>query len=494
MSGQLSDNHKSDFEAARDISLEKGEGHAHVDAHQVFASEVYGDRIGIDEATGEIRPLGKLARWGLYLRRQASRFGAEEGGIERIPVELRINQSPLDMFTLFMSANVCTATLAFGTLGPGLFKLGWWDSFLSLLFFNLIGAVPPAFIATFGPKLGLRTMVINRFSFGWWPSKLVALLNGVNMLGWAMVNTIAGAVILYDVGQEKLPLSVAVLILGLLAVLISITGYSWVHKYERYSWMIMTVCFCVVAGFGAKHFVNVPMGKGATELSSVMSFGTAIWAFQVSWGGFAADFAVYMREDTKPWKVFLCTYGGLFCGGFFIEILGAALMTTVSGSKAFSDAYDLAGVGGILGQIFQGYGSGVRNFGYFIETILSTSVIAVVVTNIYVLGLNIQMVDPSLVKIPRFIWSLVGGVIFLVAAIAGRNNLQAAMENFLNVIAYWLTPWLMIFFLEHIIWRRGYAYDVDAYTDPSRLPKGIAAFSVFVIGSVIGILCMSQTW
>jgi purine-cytosine permease-like protein len=244
----------------------------------------------------------------------------------------------------------------------------------------------------------------------------------------------------------------------------------------------------------AKHCVNVPMGTGASEISSVMSFGTAIWAFQVSWGGFAADFAVYMREDTKPWKVFICTYSGLFVGGFFVEALGAALMTTVSGSKAFSDAYDLAGVGGILGQIFEGYGGGVRNFGYFIETILSTSVIAVVVTNIYVLGLNVQMMSDSLIKVPRFIWSLIGGVIFLVAAIAGRNNLQAAMENFLNVIAYWLTPWLLIFFLEHIIWRRGYAYDVDAYTDPSRLPKGIAALVVFVIGTVIGILCMSQTW
>jgi purine-cytosine permease-like protein len=248
------------------------------------------------------------------------------------------------------------------------------------------------------------------------------------------------------------------------------------------------------ASKGAKHFVNVPMGTGASEISSVMSFGTTIWAFQVSWGGFAADFAVYMREDTKPWKVFICTYSGLFIGGFFIEALGAALMTTVSGSKAFSDAYDLAGVGGILGQVFEGYGGGVRNFGYFIETILSTSVIAVVVTNLYALGLNVQMMSDSLIKVPRFIWSLIGGVIFLVAAIAGRNNLQAAMENFLNVIAYWLTPWLMIFFLEHIIWRRGYAYDVDAYTDPSRLPKGLAALVVFVIGTVIGILCMSQTW
>lgn len=309
-----------------------------------------------------------------------------------------------------------------------------------------------------------------------------------------MVNTIAGAVILYDVGQGKLPLAVAVLILGLIAILVSVTGYKWVHKYERYSWMIMTVCFCIIAGFGAKHFVNVPMGKGPSETSGVLSFGTAIWAFQVSWGTIGADYAVYMREDRKPWTVFFWTWNGLFWGGFLIECLGAALMTSVNGSAAFKAAFDNAGVGGILGEIFVGYGTGVRNFGYFIETILSLSVIAVTTANIYSLGLDVQVISESLIKIPRFVWSILGGAIFLVAAIAGRNDLQEAMEHFLNVIAYWLTPWLVILGVEHFVWRRGFQYDLSAWNEGRKLPKGIAALVVFIIGTIIGILCMSQTW
>ena len=80
----------------------------------------------------------------------------------------------------------------------------------------------------------------------------------------------------------------AVLILGLGALIIGAFGYDLVHKYERYSWIVMLICFCVVAGFGAKHFVNVPMGSGATEISSVLSFGTTIISFQVSWSTIAA--------------------------------------------------------------------------------------------------------------------------------------------------------------------------------------------------------------
>lgn len=54
------------------------------------------------------------------------------------------------------------ALITIGTLGPGLFFLGWWDSFLTIFFFNAIGMIPPAYMATFGPKMGLRAMTIPR--------------------------------------------------------------------------------------------------------------------------------------------------------------------------------------------------------------------------------------------------------------------------------------------------------------------------------------------
>ena len=89
-------------------------------------------------------------------------------------------------------------------------------------------------------------------------------------------------------------------------------------------------------------------------------------------------------------------------------------MTSINGSDAFTAAYNARGVGGLTGQIFEGYGTGVRNFGKFVEAILSFSVVAVVITNIYSLGLNLQIVSNYLLKVPRLIWSAIGGVAFLV--------------------------------------------------------------------------------
>jgi cytosine/uracil/thiamine/allantoin permease len=145
--------------------LEKGNGNV-VDRDHL-AKEVYGiDVTDSREGSEELVTPSKAATLGRKVRAWINKIGAEERGIERVTEEQRTNQHPFSLFTLWSSANICTATLAFGTIGPGLFYLGWWDSFLCILFFNLIGAIPPALMATLGPQLGLRTMTVQRFSFG----------------------------------------------------------------------------------------------------------------------------------------------------------------------------------------------------------------------------------------------------------------------------------------------------------------------------------------
>jgi purine-cytosine permease-like protein len=301
--------------------------------------------------------------------------------------------------------------------------------------------------------------------------------------------------VLYDVGGGTLPLAVAVLLIGLAALVIGLFGYHLVHIYERYSWIAMILSFCIVAGFGAPHFVNVPMGTGAAEISSVLSFGTTIIGFQFAWAAIAADYGVYMRETTKPWKAFAWSFGGLFVSQFLIEALGAAIATLISNSDmAFTTAYNSGGLGGLIGQVFEGHGTGVRNFGKFIEIILSFSTVAVIITNIYSLGLSVQMISTKLLVVPRLVWSLFGGVVLLVAALGGREHLEAVMSNFLNICAYWLTPFCTVLMLEHFCFRRGYAYDLSVYNDRTQLPYGLAAFSMFLMGTILALLCMSQTW
>ncbi|KAK6064468.1 NCS1 nucleoside transporter [Seiridium cupressi] len=428
-------------------------------------------------------------------RTWAGKIGVEEFGIEPIPSGMRTNQHPRELFTFFFAANCNMATLATGYLATTTYALGWWDSFLCILFFNLLGGLLPGLAAVLGPKLGLRTMIIPRYFFGWWPAKIFAILNIINQLGWGVVNGISGAVVLYDVGDGRMPLSVSVLVLGLVAMILGLLGYRVIHIYDKYSWPVFLVSFIIVAGFGARHFANVPMGSGALEAADVLSFSTAIIGFQAAWMPLAADYGVYMKENISGWTSFGWAYGGLVSSQVLMELLGAAIGTlSLSDDPLFTDAYESGGIGGLIGAVFKGMGSGVEGFGKFLEVLLALSTVAVIITNVYSVGLAVQMVSTKLLFMPRFAWSLLGSVVFLACAIAGREYLSEVMEDFLLVCAYWIVPFGAVFLTEQLIFRRGYAYDITAWSDSTRLPYGIAASVTWIIGTVLSILCMSQTW
>lgn len=125
-------------------------------------------------------------------------------------------------------------------------------------------------------------MILPRYCFSWWPAKVLTFLNVINQLGWGIVNGISGAAVLYDVGDNKLPLSISVLIVRVVAIIFGLLRYHILHIYDKYSWFIMLVCFIIVAGFGASNFLDVPMGTRPVKASNILSFDTAIIGFKVA--------------------------------------------------------------------------------------------------------------------------------------------------------------------------------------------------------------------
>lgn len=448
--------------------------------------------VVVEAADGEVRGVSSFHAWS---RRWIRSIGAEQSGIERIPESARVDQSPWSLFVFWFSANCGTATMALGYLGPTSYGLGWWDTFLCILFFNVVGAVPPALVAGFGHRTGLRTMTVPRYSFGWWPARVLALLNIITQIGWAIVNDLSGADILYDVGGGRLPSAVCVILIGVIAIVVGVLGYEFVHLYERYAWIIMLVCFAILAGFGGPHFLNLPMGTGSLETASVLSFGTAIIGYELAWVLVIGDYSVYMRETTNDWAVFSSVYGGLLTSQVLIELLGAGVGTLyLSSDVRFQQAYDVSGMGGLIGEVFSNRGTAVRGLGKFVEAVLSFSTAAVIVCGIYSIGLSAQVVSKKAVRVPRVVWSLMGSVVFLVCAVAGRDHLEDVMTNFLNMCAYYISPLTTIMLIEHFVLRRGFTYNLEAWNDKDQLPIGVAASVSFILGTLVAMLGMSQVW
>lgn len=59
------------------------------------------------------------------------------------------------------------SSFAIGVLAIPVFGLDFVESALVILFVNVLGVLPVCFFATFGPKFGLRQVVLSRFYFGY---------------------------------------------------------------------------------------------------------------------------------------------------------------------------------------------------------------------------------------------------------------------------------------------------------------------------------------
>jgi NCS1 nucleoside transporter family len=387
------------------------------------------------------------------------------------------------------------SSFAIGVLGQSIWYIGFVDSLLAILFFNLLGILPVCFFSTFGPRFGLRQMVLSRFFFGYYGVKIIAVFNILACVGWSAVNVIVGAQLLYSV-QDKLPGFAGIIIIAACTFLITLFGYKVVHAYEFWSWIPCFIVFLIVLGTFAHtgDFSNIPMGVGTSEAGSILSFGSSIFGFATGWTSYAADYTVYQPANASRVKVFVWTFCGLIFPLLFTEMLGAAVMTAASADPTgiYAVGFENAGVGGLLGAVLI---PNLGGFGRFCLVVLAMSIVANNCPNIYSVGLSLQLMAKWTQRVPRFCWTLCGTLVYVAIAIPGYSHFENILENFMLLIAYWLAIYEAVSLSEHFIFKRGFAgYDVNIYDVPSKLPPSYAAITAFGFGVMGAVMGMSQVW
>jgi len=109
--------------------------------------------------------------------------------------------------------------------------------------------------------------------------RIPTILNLIACIGWSVINTIAGGLVLRASthGDHRLPLVAAIIVIAVATLMVSFMGYKFVHAYERFVWIPVTVIFFIVLGQSARFMETQPWGpSGETSASSVLSFGAAI--------------------------------------------------------------------------------------------------------------------------------------------------------------------------------------------------------------------------
>ena len=381
--------------------------------------------------SGDAGP-GVLVREGSY---GTQVFEVEPGGAEFIPLNERHGR-PLQLFWTWTSPNMEFATIFVGILAVVGFGLGFWEAALALVLGSAIGGITQGILSLRGPKYGVPQMVLSRLGFGYWGNALPAGLNSVTAgIGWFAVNSVSGALALNVL--THLPQVLCLLIIVVVQVAVAFFGYNLVHVFERYAFPILTIIFVIasVVILSKAHPGALPPHDSRRVPADVRRL-------------------VRLRGRLEPLRVGLHP---LLQAGHQQE--GDRLVVRARAVPVLRAARDRRRGRRHRGQRGQrarrpGGMTGLLATPLADLTLLAIALGAVSanVLNIYSGALSFTAIGIKLpLSLRRAIVALGFGTIGFFLAWSGLHNAGSKYENFLLIIAYWIAPWLAVYFCDLLL-------------------------------------------
>ncbi|KAH9929685.1 cytosine-purine permease [Fomitopsis serialis] len=425
------------------------------------------DAVATAEHAPEVVIVKRYGRLGPILERMFA-HGVEARGVERVPEDERSSKNQYNN-----SVNTVLTTIPIGVLAQEYYTLTLPHAIATIMCFGALGALTVAFISTLGPRTGLRTMMIARYSSGYIGGIIYSVLNLLTQLGFSVTAVILGGETLASINPGTLPLVVGIIIVAICSLVPCFIGYEMVHIYERYAWMVMTIVMLFLWGLGGRAGFDINAQKpleatGRALSGDILSFGGIIFGSFSGWAPVAADYNCRL------------------------PILGAALMTI--SDPAFADVIVAGDTGGLLAQVLSPWKGG----GKFVLVLLAFSVVANNIPNTYSAGISAQALGRPFAMVPRFVWVFLAFVTYTVAGVAGREHFSEILSNFLSILSYWTAFFIVIVAEEHFIFRRKNGplggYNLEDYDTPSKLPIGVAGVLAGCFGVAGAVVGMSEVW
>lgn len=333
---------------------------------------------------------------------------------------------------------------------------------------------------------------------GWWPSKLIVILNIVVLLGYSLLDCVVGGQILSAVSPNgSMSVVVGIIIVAVITWVVTTFGISVFHYYERFAWIPQLIVFSILYGVASQHFdLTAPsVGDSRTVVGNRLSFFSICVSAAITYGGLGGDFFVYWPTTTSRPLVFAATLFGLTISFAFALILGIGLGSGIASNTQYDNAWTNSQGGSGSGALLVAGYEPLGIFGKFCAVIAALGVIANTIPPTYSSGVDFQILGRYAAMVPRIVWNTVGVVIYTICALAGRNSLAVIFTNFLALMGYWVAIWVAIMLEEYLIFRRSAkAYNWAVWDDQKKLPLGIAALIAFLVGWAGAILCMAQVW
>lgn len=237
------------------------------------------------------------------------------------------NLSGLDYFLLWAGVAISLAEIwAGGFLAP----LGLWLGLWAILLGHIIGNTFMAMGGIIGSEHGIMSMVSVRPSFGIRGSNLAAVLNIVQLIGWASIMLIiggrAGAMLGKPMGGVLASNHFWIVAIGLGTLIwAQLTGKAIWRVLQKLAVIGLLVVIVLMSGVSVKEFGGDVFKIKSGEMPFMIGLDLVI-AMPISWMPLVADYARFAKK-TAP--AFWNTWWGYFLISSWMYLLGltATLVT-----------------------------------------------------------------------------------------------------------------------------------------------------------------------
>jgi len=366
-----------------------------------------------------------------------------------------------------MSPNLEFATVYVGVIAVLFFGQTLWQATLAIVLGSALGSASHGFLGTRGPLFGVPQMILSRIPFGYRGNILPAGLNAITAgIGWFAVNSVSGALALNTL--LHLPKVLCLLIVVAAQIAIAYFGHNLVHTFERFAFPVLAVAFVLAAiVIFPKTAPSAAAGGGGIG-GFLITLGAA-FGYAAGWNPYASDYTRYFAPATDRKATALWSGLGVFVSCVVLEVLGAASATLAAPKDASPTA-------AFTGQMPTAIAD-------LVLLAIALGAISANAINIYSGTMSFLAMGFELpLALRRAIVALGFGVLGFIVALTGLEDVSK-YENFLLVIAYWIGPWLGVYFTDQFL-RRGHRVDGFLFDRQHNPWAGWAAMLIAIVVSI----------
>ncbi|MGW1895548.1 purine-cytosine permease family protein [Streptomyces sp. NPDC002004] len=385
----------------------------------------------------------------------------EGRGIEPVPEGNRYGGAGR-LFTVWFAPNLTMTGVFTGTIGIAL-GLDFRTALAAVVLGTVVGAVPTAYLGTWGSRTGAGQLPLARLAFG----RAVAvpgLLQWLSSVAWdALIGLFGGDALARLFGW---PFWLGVLVMMVAQGALGALGYEAVHRLQIVMTFVLAAAFALVAWrmLGDVHPAATGAAHGADRAGAFVLTSTIALSLALSWAPYASDFSRYLPRDTSRVRMFWCTLLGLVVSFVAVQAIG------LWGASRLTDQ-TARGVNELLG------GGTVGAFGLLAVALAALCSNAM---NDYSGSLALQTVG---VRVPRPLAAAFAAVLgFPLVLWMHAADTTTRFQNVLLFVGYWIPGFVAIVVVDWVARARARGgAEIDIATESAAPSPGLPAVVAFVV-------------